>query len=90
MCTEKQIHLELEERFAPGYWEMLERNNQRILQHYNVLVGQTCTHEMVDDLTAKISRPVRAFGDYFTEEIRGDRLNLNLDKNDVILDLFFG
>ena len=90
MCTDEQINLELEVRGAPGYWEMLERNNQRILQHYSGLVGQTCTQQMVEYLTAKTSRPIRAFGDYFTEEIRADRLNLNLGKDDVIMGLFFG
>lgn len=90
MSTEQQLQLEPEVRFSPGYWEILERNNQQILQHYGCLVGKVCTQDLVDGITAKISRPVRAFGDYFTEEIRGDRLNLSLGEDDVILGLFFG
>lgn len=90
MAFAARPNLEHEERFSPGYWEIMERNNQKILHHYDYLIGQICTHQLVEDLTAATSRPIRAFGEYFTEEIRGDRLNLNLSQENVILSLSFG
>lgn len=90
MADKSGFDLSLEAPGEPGYWNNLEQNNERIIAHYATLIGQKCTDGLASDLSAKIGRPVRLYGNRFvTADYRTERLNLDLDGDDVIRRLFF-
>lgn len=90
MVTKSDFDLSLEAEGDPGYFENRDQNNLRIIDHYRYLVGTPFTDSLCLELTGKLGRPVRGYGNRTIQlNYNPCRLNLDMDEHDVITRLFF-
>lgn len=71
--------------------KLLPPELQKILADYDYLIGHPGSEALAESLSELIGgRPVRYCGGLIDLGVQSNRLNLEVDKNGVINDLYFG